>query len=209
MDNIQCSILVFDGLFPKPHNKVVVELLLTMAHWHCLVKFCIHHDLILDELDKLTEFLGVRLCDFNQKTCIQFDTRELQQEYNVHIWREAKQADCASSQPETSMEPQNISATLLHTGDPQQGVGLMSTEEWVLVRQTNMARNLSTTAGPTWARNQGWQSKTLNINTYKFHSYGDYTRTIQMHGTMDSYLTESVRILEQMMANACSKPRGN
>ena len=49
-----------------------------MAHWHVLVKFHIHHDLILDELDKLTEVLGMKLHDFSQKTCIQFDTRELQ-----------------------------------------------------------------------------------------------------------------------------------
>ena len=69
-----------------------------------------------------------------------------------------------------------------------------------------MAGNLSTTTGLTQARNQGRQSKTLNINTYKFHSYGDYARTIWMYGTMDSYSTESVRILEQMMANTCSKP---
>ena len=81
----------------------------------------------------------------------------------------------------------------------------MSTEEQVLVRQTNMARNMSTTAGPTWARNQGLQSKTLNMNTYKFHSYSDYTRTIWMYGMMDSYSTELGRILEQMMANTCPK----
>ena len=171
-----------------------------MAHW------CIHHDLILDELDKLTEVLGTRLHDFSQKTCTQFDTRKLQREYNAHIWREAEQADCASSQPKTSMEPQNVSVALLHIEDPQQGVGLMSTEEWVLIRWTNMARNLTTTAGLTQARNQGWWSKTLNINTYKFHLYSDHARTIQVYGTMDSYLTELVRILEQMMANTCSKP---
>ena len=36
--------------------------------------------------------------------------------------------------------------------------------------------------------------KTLNIYTYKFHSYGDYARTIRIYGTMDSYSTEPVRV---------------
>ena len=106
-----------------------MELLFTMAHWHGLAKLRMHHDLILDKLGKLTEVLGMRFCDFNQKTCVQFDTKELQREYNVHIQREAKQADHASSHPETSMEPQNVSVTLLHLGDPQQGVEATSTEE--------------------------------------------------------------------------------
>ena len=164
--------------------------------WLTVVKLYMHHNLILDKLDKLNKVLGMRLCDFSQKTCIQFDTKELQQEYNVHIWREAKQTDHASSHPETSAEPQNISVTLLDIGDPQQGVEATSTEEWSSGERMNVARNSSTTTGLTWARNQGWWSKTLNINTYKFHSYGDYTRTIWMHGTMDLYLTELVSILE-------------
>ena len=34
--------------------------------------------------------------------------------------------------------------------------------------------------------------KTLNLNTYKFHSLGDYASTIRMYGTTDSYTTEVV-----------------
>ena len=107
----------------------MMELLFTMAHWHGLAKLHMHHDLILDKLDKLTKVLGMRLCDFSQKTCVQFDTKELQWEYNAHIRREAKQAYRASSHPETSTEPQHVSATRLHLGDPQQGVEATSTEE--------------------------------------------------------------------------------
>ena len=107
----------------------MMELFFTTAHWHGLVKLCMHYDLILDKLDKLTKVLGMRLHDFSQKTCVQFDTKELQQEYNACIQREAKQADHASSYPETFMEPQNISVTLLHMGDSQQGVGAISTKE--------------------------------------------------------------------------------
>jgi hypothetical protein len=34
--------------------------------------------------------------------------------------------------------------------------------------------------------------KTLNLNTYKFHALGDYTRMIRRYGTTDSYSTEVV-----------------
>ena len=34
--------------------------------------------------------------------------------------------------------------------------------------------------------------KKFNIFTYKFHALGDYTRTIQMFGTTDSYTTQIV-----------------
>lgn len=34
--------------------------------------------------------------------------------------------------------------------------------------------------------------KTLNLRTYKFHALGDYTTSIRMFGTTDSYSTQSV-----------------
>jgi hypothetical protein len=34
----KCSIPVFDGLFPSDHNKMIVDLLFTLAHWHGLAK---------------------------------------------------------------------------------------------------------------------------------------------------------------------------
>ncbi|KAG2053011.1 hypothetical protein BDR06DRAFT_491243 [Suillus hirtellus] len=37
-DLLQCSIPVFDGLFPDAHNKIVIGLLFTMSHWHGLAK---------------------------------------------------------------------------------------------------------------------------------------------------------------------------
>ncbi|KIK19173.1 hypothetical protein PISMIDRAFT_13861 [Pisolithus microcarpus 441] len=38
------------------------------------------------------------------------------------------------------------------------------------------------------------QSKTFNLRTYKLHALSDYTTTIKMFGTLDSYLTQSARI---------------
>ena len=34
--------------------------------------------------------------------------------------------------------------------------------------------------------------KKFNVNTYKFHLYGDYANTIQIYGTTDSFSTELV-----------------
>jgi hypothetical protein len=38
------------------------------------------------------------------------------------------------------------------------------------------------------------KSKTLNLQTYKFHSLGDYVSTIKCYGTTDSYTTSLVSI---------------
>lgn len=38
----------------------------------------------------------------------------------------------------------------------------------------------------------GAQTKLLNLITYKFHSLGDYVRSIQTFGTVDSYSTQTV-----------------
>jgi hypothetical protein len=38
----------------------------------------------------------------------------------------------------------------------------------------------------------GRREKSLNLNTYKFHSLGDYTPTIRMFGTLDIYSTQKV-----------------
>ena len=46
------------------------------------------------------------------------------------------------------------------------------------------------------ARKRGMRSlkKKLNLNTYKFHSLGDYVATIRLFGTTDSYSTQVVSL---------------
>jgi hypothetical protein len=41
-------------------------------------------------------------------------------------------------------------------------------------------------------KQKGRLRKTLNLNTYKFHALGDYTRMIRRYGMTDSYTTEVV-----------------
>jgi hypothetical protein len=40
--------------------------------------------------------------------------------------------------------------------------------------------------------NSARQPKQLNLNTYKFHSLGDYPKMIRRFGTIDSYSTQPV-----------------
>lgn len=52
--------------------------------------------------------------------------------------------------------------------------------------------------GETSTKKRGASSskkKKLNLNTYKFHSLGDYVATIRLFGTTDSYSTQVVSSL--------------
>ena len=215
----QCAIPVFDGLFLEPHNTSVMELLFTMAHWHGLAKLHMHHNLLLNLLDNETKAFGTRLRKFSQRTYAAFDTKELKREYNVCIHREAKQAEQANHQPGTPINAQRFTNPSPFGG---QRVELASVEqphpsETPTITSTGMVAtegphdeehmNATGTLPPAALRVKisGRRRKTLNINTYKFHSYGDYARTIRMHGTMDSYSTEPVSIRLTMTPDALRK----
>ncbi|KAG1857827.1 hypothetical protein F4604DRAFT_1931350 [Suillus subluteus] len=66
-DLLQCSILVFEGLLPDAHNKILLDLLFVMAHWHGLAKLRMHSDLTLEILDQQTTNLGEHFRHFKAK----------------------------------------------------------------------------------------------------------------------------------------------
>ncbi|KAJ3768539.1 hypothetical protein FB446DRAFT_608422, partial [Lentinula raphanica] len=41
--------------------------------------------------------------------------------------------------------------------------------------------------------------KLFNLNTYKFHALGDYPWTIRTFGTTDSYSTQLVRVINELL----------
>ena len=86
----QCSILVFDGLLPEPHNSAIMTLLFTCCHWHWLAKLQMHTDETLIIFDGVTTMLGAELRHFVTMTCNSFQTKELQQETTAHLCRESK-----------------------------------------------------------------------------------------------------------------------
>jgi len=92
MTSVKCAFTVFDGLLPEPHNRIVTELLFTLAHWHALAKLRMHNDLTLNIMDATTVSLGEKLRKFSQKTCPAFGTKELSQEYNARMRKDAKVA---------------------------------------------------------------------------------------------------------------------
>jgi len=193
LSRIQCAIPVFEGLLPEPHNKFVMELLFTMAHWHGLAKLRMHNDLTLAVMDAETLSLGVKLREFSQKTCPAFATRELRREYNARLRRSTKKSAsrycqtatsdvCALDATNQTPPSSKAAATPPATGQPQ------------------ASGQASSGSQPKGA---GRRFKTFNLNTYKFHSYGDYVATIRKHGTMDSYSTEPVRgVSEELLYNA-------
>jgi hypothetical protein len=135
----QCSIPVFDGLLPEPHNAVILRLLFLCSRWHGLAKLRLHTDDTLKILSATTNSLGQQFRTFVNTTCFAFDTHELDREVNARKRRKAKKSG---------------------------------------------ADTVTTTSR---------RRKTFSLDTYKFHSLGDYAATIEMYGTCDSYTTEVVR----------------
>ena len=206
---------VLEGLLPEPHNRVVMDLLFTHGHWHGLAKLRMHHDITLDILDAVTKELGMKLRNFNRNTCAAFDTVELRREYQARIRREAtksnshdplsRNATLPSSNPpslqllQPTIESQGSNGLGTNDRPPDQ----FTTSREVIFTPTPLGQ-IQSSEGSRSMRTQtskmlvgttaGRRRKKLNINTYKFHSYGDYANTIQIYGTTDSYSTEPVTL---------------
>ncbi|KAG1835091.1 hypothetical protein EV424DRAFT_1309316, partial [Suillus variegatus] len=79
-DLLQCSIPVFNGLLPEPHNSSVLQLLFTMAHWHGLAKLRMHSDWTLEIMDQVTSTVSQQFRDFKATVCLAYAMHELCQE---------------------------------------------------------------------------------------------------------------------------------
>lgn len=88
----KCSIPVFEGLLPNDHNKIVVDLLFIMAHWHGLAKLRMHSDLTLEILDQQTTKLGEQLRQFKANVCTVYNTQELNRKVDARSRRQVKEA---------------------------------------------------------------------------------------------------------------------
>ena len=84
----QCAIPAFQDLLPEPHNKKILHLLFTFAHWHGMAKLRLHTDVTLDILDNLTTQLSKELRDFQKTTCANFQTFELRREAEARKCRQ-------------------------------------------------------------------------------------------------------------------------
>jgi hypothetical protein len=178
----KCAILVFEGLLPEPHNRHLLRLLFTTAHWHGLAKLRSHNDLTLDVLDSVTESLGKELRHFRDETSSAFTTWELEQEYQARVRHKTKSGGV--KHPGNAMD-----ISIAHsTQGSQAATSLQGT-----VNQNPAPVNASAPP-PAPDRNfVGRRPKAFNLNTYKIHAIRDYAATIRRYGATDSYTTEMVR----------------
>ena len=164
-----------------------------------------HHDITLEIFDAETRSLGEKLHDFSMKTCAVFDTVELRQEQQACLRREARNesshgrqnAPANASVPclaphssRTSSDSANLDSLSQGVQQPQSTGGSMNHDPPVCI---NSVADQTQPWGSNLPTRSGRCRKKLNINTYKFHSYGNYPNTIREYGTTDSYSMESVR----------------
>ena len=123
-------------------------------------------DSSLKVLLQVTTALGSRLCTFQEQTCSVFPMCELQCEQMAQLHHQVKNTTTTEPAPSNSKE----------------------------LRPPN-----SNKPGPSKLKpwnNSARLPKKLNLKTYKFHSLGDYHYNIRRFGTIDSYSTQPVSLLD-------------
>lgn len=87
----QCAIPVFEGLLPSSHNRILMKLLFTLAHWHALAKLRQHTDSSLIILESVTVRLGKLLREFKSKVSdVYYEKKKSSAEEEVHTQQIAK-----------------------------------------------------------------------------------------------------------------------
>jgi hypothetical protein len=191
-----------------------------------------HTDPTLALLDEATTLLGVKFRHFVNHTCEKFNTRELQREANARARRAAKKSTISlappSSQAELASQGVETAAMVVvqaitpeyHPPSPtsapvpgtQQIIAGPSPEPPRGVGLDTPALSPPVVASPTEPDAESdalttRRTKTFNLDTYKYHSLGDYAEHIRQYGTTDSYSTEPVRhshFTRLLLANHCS-----
>jgi len=90
-DLLQCSIPVFDGLFPDPYDAPIMKLLYRLCEWHALAKLRMHTEPSLQHMESLTKELAKLMRSFRNNVCTQFETKELTREAAARQRRAAQQ----------------------------------------------------------------------------------------------------------------------
>jgi len=73
----QCTLPVFEGILPRPHNKLVQDLIFMLCMWHALAKLRLHTSTTLKHLQTMTKELGKILQSFAKTTRTDFETTDL------------------------------------------------------------------------------------------------------------------------------------
>jgi hypothetical protein len=81
-----------EGLLPEDDNKIILDLMSTIATWHGLAKLRLYTDKTLQHLEVATISLGTLLRHFASDTCSHFSTKELPREHAARGRRKAAAA---------------------------------------------------------------------------------------------------------------------
>lgn len=146
-----------------------MDLLFICATWHGLAKLRLHTDDTLKIFDQTTEALGEAMRRFANDDS--FQTRELP--------REA----LARARRATKGKKKNTLVTPVSPPGPS-GIAYAPSA-------SSSSSNVTSSASAPSTR----RFKTLNLDTYKYHSLGDVASTIRRFGTTDSYSTEIVSLV--------------
>lgn len=202
---------MFEGLLPAEHNENLLNLLFHLGHWHALAKLKLHTETTLGVMDEVTIALGQSLCEFQEKTCSAYDTRELWREADARKKRQAKAAVTSSATPtENNWVPSDtptieVTASANGEEEPLDKNSLNNLEESTLPGPSSTTKKRKCATQPSEGNpppdkepaveisdQLARLKRPLNLNTYKNHSLGDYTEAIWRYGTTDSCSTESV-----------------
>ena len=68
LTTLQCSVPAFEGLLPRPHNRLIMTVLYHCTKWHALAKLHIHTKVSLSLFNKASRQLGHILRKFRDET---------------------------------------------------------------------------------------------------------------------------------------------
>lgn len=97
----------FEALLEEKHNKVVLDLLFTLATWHAFAKLRLHTEQTLVDFEETTTELGRQLRYFVKHTCEDFDTKELPKEHMARGRRKAAKAAKGTANPNPRVSKAN------------------------------------------------------------------------------------------------------
>jgi len=80
---------VFEDLLSEPYNRITMDLLFELVHWHTLAKLRQHTETTLSQFDAATVSLGKQMRMFVTKVCPYFETMDTPREAGARARRRA------------------------------------------------------------------------------------------------------------------------
>ncbi|KAI0056519.1 hypothetical protein BV25DRAFT_1893990 [Artomyces pyxidatus] len=183
-----CAIPVFEGLFPEPHNTIVLDAIFVEINWYTNARLGMHTDSSLRDFDVVTTQHGQVLRRFANITCKAYITKELPKESAARGRRTAalalkKTAGTTGQQATDSVDPKRKKQRGGRAGGKQG-------------------------SNPPAVRDMPKQ-KFFNLSTYKAHVLPDYPDFIREHGTSDNVNTQTSELQHKQVKRRFARTNKN